>query len=879
MMQWATIISILGSICLSNAVALGSAGLNIVPGAYIVEFSDDHDISTFSQSIGSDFMSIRLKLEYSLFKGVSFQIKNVSDMDAAVQHIAKMASVKQMWPVRMISMPDDKVIWKGSDQGIATSVLSKRQATNGSDTFSPHVMTQVDLLRAKGVDGKGIKIGILDTGVDYKHPALGGCFGKGCLVSYGTDLVGDAYTGSNTPIPDPDPQDCAGHGTHVAGIIAAQENRFGFTGAAPGVTLGAYRVFGCDGSSGNDVLIAAVNKAYEDGSDIITASIGQASGWSEEPWAVAVQRIVEAGVPCTISAGNDGSRGIFLASTAADGKKVTAIASVDNTESPTILINASYATQNSSTISFEWLAGTPETWGNISLPLWAIQYNTSEPADGCTPFPANTPDLSRRIVLIRRGKCAFSTKAANAAAHGARFIMFYNNVPGIVSAVVETNGIQGVGMVTPESGAEWINLLSRGIDVTLNIVDPRSATIYLRSDVNSATGGFLSTYTSWGPTFEMDLKPQLAAPGGLILSTWPLAQGGYSILSGTSMACPLTAAIYALVRQVRGKLDPGTVESLLSATSNPNLFHDGTKAYPYLAPVIQQGSGLIQAYDAAYSTTLLSVSSLSFNDTDHFTQSSNFTIKNLDTKEVTYSLSHIRAATAYTLNKGSISPPHFPNELVTNGASLSFSSNKITIPGGGEVVVVVAPTVSTDLDASRLPVYSGFITLNSTNGESLSLPYLGLSGSLHSATVLDRDGTFLAQSDDKFTGLLPIPANQTFILPKNTTLDETTNYPIMISSLALGTPILRVDVVPLDSNVNATEVLGVKTIGNILEYPALWTSRGGSLTYWNGLLEDRSFVPAGKYKLLVRALKIFGDAGKAAEYESVETAPFSITYR
>jgi subtilisin family serine protease len=65
-----------------------------------------------------------------------------------------------------------------------------------------------------------------------------------------------------------------GHGTHVSGIIAAQTNPYGFLGAAPDVTLGAYRVFGCSGSAGNDVLIAAYNQAYEDGADIITASIG-----------------------------------------------------------------------------------------------------------------------------------------------------------------------------------------------------------------------------------------------------------------------------------------------------------------------------------------------------------------------------------------------------------------------------------------------------------------------------------------------------------------------------------------------------------------------------------------------------------------------------
>lgn len=143
--------------------------------------------------------------------------------------------------------------------------------------------------------GNGTRIGIIDTGVDYHHPALGGCFGSNCLIGYGYDLVGDNWTEINNPMPDPDPyDDCQGHGTHVSGIAAAQLNILNFTGVAPGAILGMYRVFSCLSSgTTDDVLISAFNMAYEDGSDIITASIGQISGWSEKPWSAAVSRIVE----------------------------------------------------------------------------------------------------------------------------------------------------------------------------------------------------------------------------------------------------------------------------------------------------------------------------------------------------------------------------------------------------------------------------------------------------------------------------------------------------------------------------------------------------------------------------------------------------------
>lgn len=173
-----------------------------------------------------------MDLSFSMFKGVSFQIEEVSgeDADASAMRIASMPKVRKLWPVHVHERPDDEILWV-ADPGnvdhtppIIGSGNSRRASDN--DTFSPHVMTQVDKLRAEGVTGKGIRIGVVDTGVDYKHPALGGCFGEGCLVAYGTDLVGDDYDGNNAPKPDNDPYDnCAGHGTHVSGIIVSSPTR------------------------------------------------------------------------------------------------------------------------------------------------------------------------------------------------------------------------------------------------------------------------------------------------------------------------------------------------------------------------------------------------------------------------------------------------------------------------------------------------------------------------------------------------------------------------------------------------------------------------------------------------------------------------------
>lgn len=383
---------------------------------------------------------------------------------------------------------------------------------------------------------------------------------------------------------------------------------------------------------------------------------------------------------------------------------------------------------------------------------------------------------------------------------------------------------------------------------------------------NNVTGGFASSFTTWNPTFELDIKPQLASPGGNILSTFPIPLGTYAILSGTSMACPLVAATFALISNVRGTLDPATIENLLSATANPQLLNDGEATYPVLAPVSQLGGGIIQAYDAAYATTLLSKSSLAFNDTDHFVDTLNFTIKNLGTEEVTYELGSVGAATGYTFSD-SIYPDPFPGlELSDEYATVALSDPKVTVPAGEEVVVSVTITPPA-LDAARLPVYSGYITLNGTNGDSLSLPYNGAVGSLHSARVLDV-GYLSISSDPE---LNPVTGNASFVIPQGNTTTDNATYPVAVALLAFGSPLVNIQVVPVDAAPGATA-------SHIFGSPLNYASRDPYVIEWDGKLADGTLASAGQYKFRFEALHIFGDASDPADFDTDESSVFTVRY-
>ena len=188
------------------------------------------------------------------------------------------------------------------------------QASWGLDRIDQRYLP-LDKFYAYLNDGEGVNAYVIDTSILPTHWEFSGR----ASAIYDFDREGNGV-------------DCNGHGTHVAGIVGASGDTStgGARGVAPGVTFGAYRVFGCAGSTTDDIMIAAMERALADDMDVLNMSIGAAFQWPQYPTAQASDRLVNRGVTVVASIGNSGANGVYSASAPGVGEKVIGVASFDN---------------------------------------------------------------------------------------------------------------------------------------------------------------------------------------------------------------------------------------------------------------------------------------------------------------------------------------------------------------------------------------------------------------------------------------------------------------------------------------------------------------------------------------------------------------------
>jgi len=456
---------------------------------------------------------------------------------------------------------------------IISSIFASQfiQSENGIKTFIensvPYVGTEIP--RIDGFDGTGIKIAVIDTGVDFNHPDLLG-WGKDGKVIGGYNFVQENQL----------PMDSNGHGTKVAGIIAADGN---VVGVAPKAKILAYKVSEDGEGVSSELISGAIEKAIEDEADIINISLGVNRTNSKID--NAVNYALEKGIFVVTAAGNDGPE---LKTIGSPGR---------NFESLTV--GATYNNMTSSLIA--------------TLEIDEIQYTvipmvgsskTNEPITGKIIFGGygknsdlENLDVKDAILIVERGSNVkdellfFSIKEMNAAKAGAKALIVYNNEPGIF-----------LGELIHEfSGPEYIPQIpvvsidrEEGLEIIEKIENESSGIMQLFYNPD-----FIAHFSSRGPVSPFYIKPDMVAPGAYINTTQ--IGSTYNFTSGTSFAAPHVSGAAALLLQKNPNLENHELKSLLMTTVKPV-----SNAYGKEFSIHESGSGRLDIANAHNAKLIIS---------------------------------------------------------------------------------------------------------------------------------------------------------------------------------------------------------------------------------------------------------------------------------
>ena len=542
-----------------------------------------------------------------------------------------------------INLPVTRLPELAALPGIANVYPSRRFTLHTNR--SPAVIGVPSFSAATGTAGQGVKIGIVDDGVDQTNPYLDPAgftypagFPKG-QTRFTTPkvIVARSFPGPGAGAPGRLALDrrTSFHGTHVGGIAAGNSGNnspggrdhppaAGLSGVAPRAWIGNYRVFNIPTPIGNNAntpqIVAAFESAVRDGMDVINFSGG---GPATEPQTDAMIQTVAntaaAGVAPVISAGND--RDDFGAgSTGSPGTAPEAItvAAASNTHvfAPTIGATDPAAPVSVQRVPFR----TSSAWGTVDRTLVDVGTITgsngqpvssqlcgigNDPNAGRNPLPRGS--LAGSLALISRGHCTFFSKAVRALAAGANGLVVIDNRAG------EPNGIPAVlplrsGMVSDLDGGNLrAYLASRGGRAPVRIGPT--------TEIETGRSGIITSFSSAGPTqFTHALKPDVAAPGGEILSsTLREYTGGspFASFDGTSMSAPHVAGVAALLKQRHRDWSVRQLKSAIASTAGPAW---GNTARTQEASVLLQGAGMVNVGAADDPRVFTEPSSLAFGD-------------------------------------------------------------------------------------------------------------------------------------------------------------------------------------------------------------------------------------------------------------------------
>ncbi|MGM0854735.1 MAG: S8 family serine peptidase [Bacillota bacterium] len=493
-----------------------------------------------------------------------------------------------------------KTVWSDMEIQVEPPVLEK-ESKQLEETHTRVTFPGINQLHEEGYTGEGVKVGVLDTGIDYNHPDLKGAYKGGYdFVENDHDPMEATYDDwKKSGEPEKSLQGApyyTQHGTHVAGIIAGQgENNsdYAMKGVAPDADIYSYRVLGPYGSGSTTGILAGIEKAMEDGMDIINMSLGSSYNDPMYVTSIAVNNVVLAGVTAVVAAGNSGDGMYTLGS---PGTSPLAITVGANDVSENILTFKGAIDSVSANIRLlaQNFSDNISTLKNQTLPV--VDVGSGGPRD------YQGKDVKGKIVLVSRGMSAVNDKIKLAKQNGATAVLMYND-----------NAAESYMPFYLGEGMEFIPSfnLTNTDGLALQAKVKAGYTDFTFGEIGEvqSKGNSLADFSSRGPSRVLyDIKPEVTAPGVAVFSTVPSYMNGpdqignyqyaYERLSGTSMATPNVSGVAALILQTNPNATPAEVKEKLMNTAD-SLSGDYS--------VFEVGAGQVDPYEVVHSQTRIEV--------------------------------------------------------------------------------------------------------------------------------------------------------------------------------------------------------------------------------------------------------------------------------
>ena len=722
------------------------------------------------------------------FPGSSAQVER--EYDKAVQGFALSAPAGSLDAIRAVSgvkaaFLDRETHVEDADDQVAGegATNSSRISTQDPANLSAQLMMHADQITQKG-DGK--VVAVIDTGVDMTHPAFTGALGGTPALSADkvaslTPQLGNGKTGGYVsekfPFaydyadndPDASPTGEAGsHGTHVAGITAGNAGEI--VGIAPDAQIIVAKVArSSNGGIPDSALLAALDDMVVLRPDVINLSLGQTGGMDNEAdsmYATVFKSLQNAGVTVNAAAGNEYTAGYGNLSgknlpyvsdpdssvlcEPASYSSVVSVASVDNS-----LAHSAF-TVGDRNIAYQRAGGAdgqkmPDLSDLTGGPFEYVDGGIGSPEDG-QALKAKYPEgLAGKIVLVKRGSLTFQDKFNNIAGSKPAGFIVYNNVPGdsLVVMSLATDGVPAA-FISQADGEAMLAAADHRLSVAPGKVVPPSSKYSM------------SSFSSWGVTPDLRLKPEVAAPGGNIYSAVP--GGTYEFMSGTSMATPQMAGVSTVVLErvqndplfasmsAREKID--VVQNLIMGTATPVV--DPLQDTGVFYSPRKQGSGLTNVLAATTSSVYPTVvgapeQSRPKADLGDGTNGWHFdvTLHNLSGVEATYSLN--TQALSEIVDGGFFTGQDSDwrgkgvNIAYSGAASASGEGATVTVPANGEATVGIDVTPGSEFAsyvADNTPngtFLDGFVrfTSKTESQPDLTVPYAGFYGNWGKAPIFD----------------------------------------------------------------------------------------------------------------------------------------------